>query len=603
MSDIWTVFAIIAAVVGLFMWDRLPVIVVCIGCALALWATGILTLNQSLAGFGDPATIFIASLFVIGGGLEAAGVTAWAGQMLSAGAGDSRTRLIVLMMALVGVLSALITVNGAVAALLPVVVVLAVRLGRPPSQLLMPLVFAGHAGSMMFLTGSPVNVLVADSLQEASGRSFSYFEFVLVGAPLLVGVVAIAVVFGERLLPTRVSANLPPDLSRHARTLVKQYRLSSEVYALRVLEGSPLAGTPRREIDFSDRAGIELVTIKGPDAATAVYRDAIEAGDLVFVRGDAEAIGLLAGELELGVVDEIPSIERIKRTLVNRTSGLAEVLIPPRSPLIGRRFYPGMVTDSGDMVVLAIQRRGEDLPPQATLSAGDTLLLQGSWDTLDRRLDPARVLVVDQPDVVRRQAVPLGEGARQMAVLMAAFVLVLATGLAPPAVAGLLVACTILILGILSVEGAYRAINWTTVILVGAMMPLSTAISETGAAQLLAEGLVATLGDAGPRAVLAGLFVLTAIMGQVISNTATAFIIIPIAVVAALEMQVSPAPMLMGVCVAAAGAFLTPVATPTNLMVQEPAAYRFGDYWKFGLPMMGWFFVIAVFLVPLIWRF
>jgi Na+/H+ antiporter NhaD/arsenite permease-like protein len=170
-GEITIVFAIIVAVVVLFMWDRLPVIVVCVGCALALWGTGVLTLGQSLAGFGDPATVFIATLFVIGGGLEAAGVTAWAGQLLSAGAGDSRARLLVAMMLLVGGLSALISVNGAVAALLPVVVVLAVRLGRSPGRLLMPLVFGAHWGSMLLLTGTPVNVLISDALREATGRA------------------------------------------------------------------------------------------------------------------------------------------------------------------------------------------------------------------------------------------------------------------------------------------------------------------------------------------------------------------------------------------------------------------------------------------------
>ena len=152
-------------------------------------------------------------------------------------------------------------------------------------------------------------------------------------------------------------------------------------------------------------------------------------------------------------------------------------------------------------------------------------------------------------------------------------------------------------------DGQGFFVDWTTVILVGAMMPLSTAISETGAAQMLAEGLISVVGPAGPRALLAGLFVLTAVLGQVISNTATALIIIPISVVAALEMGVSPQPVLMSVAVAAAAAFLTPVATPTNLMVMEPGSYRFGDYWKFGLPFMAWFFVIAVGLVPVIWPF
>jgi di/tricarboxylate transporter len=155
----------------------------------------------------------------------------------------------------------------------------------------------------------------------------------------------------------------------------------------------------------------------------------------------------------------------------------------------------------------------------------------------------------------------------------------------------------------MTVEQAYRAVGWTTVILVGALMPLSTAMVKTGAADFLATELVKYVGSAGPLALLAGLFVLTATMGQLISNTATALIIIPIGVASASAMHLSPRPVLMSICVAAAAAFLTPIATPTNLMVMGPGSYRFSDYWKLGLPLLLWFFVVAVFFVPMIWRF
>ena len=214
MTEIWIVFAIVAGVIGLFIWDRLPVVAVCVGCALALWVTGVLTLNQSLAGFGDPATIFVASLFVASAALEKTGVTAWAGQALVAGAGSSRTRLIGLMMLFVGPLSALISVNGAVAALLPMVVVTAVRLSYAPSRLLMPLVFGAHCGSMLALTGTPVNVLVLEASLDAGRGGFSYFEFAYVGVPLMIGGIVIAVLVGRRLLPERESKALPPDLRR-----------------------------------------------------------------------------------------------------------------------------------------------------------------------------------------------------------------------------------------------------------------------------------------------------------------------------------------------------------------------------------------------------
>jgi Na+/H+ antiporter NhaD/arsenite permease-like protein len=220
-------FAIIVAIVVLFAWDRLPVVIVALGTALALYATGVLNLGQALAGLGDPAVIFIASLFVVSAGLDATGVTAWAGQFLIARAGNSRVRLMVVMLLLIAVLTALISVNGAVAALLPVVVVTAIRLGRPTSKLLMPLVFGSHAGSMLALTGTPVNVLVSEAAQNAGLAPFGYFEFTIIGIPLLAGTIAIIVLFGERLLPTRNGRTIPSDLSRHARTLVEQYRLGT----------------------------------------------------------------------------------------------------------------------------------------------------------------------------------------------------------------------------------------------------------------------------------------------------------------------------------------------------------------------------------------
>jgi di/tricarboxylate transporter len=270
-----------------------------------------------------------------------------------------------------------------------------------------------------------------------------------------------------------------------------------------------------------------------------------------------------------------------------------------------------MVTESGDLIILAVQRAGNEVVAASAttdaggivLQSGDTMLLQGTWKALDTHLDDPDVLVVSSPELVRRQAVPMGPGAKQAIIILFGMVLMLATGIVPPAVSGLLAAGAIILCGIMSVEQSYRAISWTTVILVGAMMPLSTAMVETGAAKLLAERLVYMVGDAGPMALLAGLFVLTAVMGQLISNTATALIVIPIGIAAATSMGISPRPVLMSTAVAAAGAFLTPIATPTNLMVMGPGGYAFGDYWKLGLPLLIWFFVVAVFIVPLIWRF
>ncbi len=522
MSPMMISFAVLAAVVVLFVWNRLPVGVVALGASLALWATGVLSLEQSLAGFGDPTVLFIAALFVVSEGLDSTGVTAWAGQQLLARAGESHSRLLLLLLVPVALLTALISINGAVAALLPVAVVMATRLRRPPSQLLMPLVFAAHAGSLLALTGSPVNVIVSYAAVEAGEGSFGYLSFALVGVPLLLGTLAIVLGLGHRLLPQRSARAASPDFSAHARTLMRQYQLE------------PAADGP----------------------------------------------------------------------LLTRERGAAEVVIPPRSGLVGLPAYPGMVSDSGDLVVLAVQRKGVDQGPEPTqLAGGDTLLLQGPWAALDQQLEGPGLLAVDPPELVRRQAVPLGLRAWEALGVLAVMVALLASGVVPAVVAGLLAASAMVLLRVLTVQQVYHAISWTTVVLVAAMLPLSTALYQTGAAKLMAQALVELVGGAGPRVLLVGLFLLTACLGQLVSNMATALIVIPVAVAAAQQTGVSARPLLMTVAVAAAAAFLTPVATPVNMMVMGPGGYRFGDYARLGLPLLLLFLAAAVLLVPLFWPF
>ena len=301
MNQIGIICAIIGAIVGLFVWDRLPVVIVAMGTALALYATGILGLGQALAGFGDPAVMFIASLFVVSAGLDATGVTAWAGQLLIAQAGDSRARLLILTLLLVASLTALISVNGSVASLLPVVVVMAVRLGRPPSQLLMPLVFGAHAGSLLALTGTPVNVLVSEAAIEGGLPAFGYFEFALVGVPLLLGTMAIVVLFGQRLLPHRSGRTIPPDLSKHARTLVEQYKLDDGLFQLRVRPRSPYVGAARTSVDLATYPGLTLIAVQAGNEHGQFRRPTLAEGDMLIVRGEAATAGALAAEQAAGV--------------------------------------------------------------------------------------------------------------------------------------------------------------------------------------------------------------------------------------------------------------------------------------------------------------
>jgi di/tricarboxylate transporter len=365
--------------------------------------------------------------------------------------------------------------------------------------------------------------MMSDVAARATGRGFGFFEFAIMGVPLLLGTIAIAVMFGSRLLPHRNARTIPADLSTLARTLFDQYALGSSV----------------------------------PTA------------------------------------DSLFTAER----------GVAEVMIPPRSPLIGEPVYPGMASHNGEFVILAVHRNDTNITKEVALDVGDILLLRGPWAALDDRTAHPDLVAVDAPDLVRRRAAPLGGRAWTAIALLFLMVGLVATRALPEPVTGLLVASAMVVTRSLTVEQAYKAVSWTTVVLVAAMMPLATAMRETGAAETLATTLVRIVGDAGPYALLIGLFVLTAILGQLISNMATALVVSPIAVSAAETLGVSARPLLMAVTVAAAAAFLTPVATPVNLMIKEPGGYRFGDYWKLGLPLMCLYFALTVGIVPLVWRF
>ena len=604
MNAIESTALVVAVTVALFAWNRLPVVVVAIGAALSLWALGVVTLEQALAGFGDRAVMFVASLFIVSAALEKTGVTAWAGQILIARAGESRSRLLVIIMAAAGCLTALISGGGAVAALMPVVVMAAIRLRQSPSLLLMPLAFSAHAGANILLTGAPKNILVSEALEDTGRPGFAFAEFALVGVPLLAGTMLIILLLGKRLLPAQSNARLPADFSRHAQTLVEHYGLTDGFFHLRVRTSSNLIGVVPAAIELTQHQGrIELVTVQAGRSGIARGADPIREGDYLLVRGEADAVARLCAVQHLAPRDEADDGDAAG-ALLNRSTGLAEVVIPPRSAFIGRAVHPGMTTEGGDLIVLAVQRGGVDLDlADPVLQAGDTVLLKGSWKALDLRLADADVLVVNSPDLVRRQAVPMGAGAGVAIAALAALVVLLATGIVPPAVAALVCALALIGAGIVSVEESYRAIHWTTIILIGAMMPLSVAMVQSGTADLVARHLVALTGGGGPMVFLAGLFLLTACLGQIMSNTATTMIVIPIAMAAATSMGVSPRPILMSLCIAGAASFMTPIATSTNLMVMGPGGYAFGDYWKLGLPLMIWFFVMAVFYVPLIWRF
>jgi di/tricarboxylate transporter len=521
MSDSTIALLVLAAVVALLMSGRVPVGSAAISASLALVGFGILSMDQALAGFGDPVVIMIAALFVVAEGLDTSGLTARLGQLVERLGGGSPRKLLMLVMAVAIGLTALINVNGAVAALLPMVVLVGARASRPET-ILLPLAFAAHAGSLLTLTGTPVNLIIAEASRDAGAGGLAYFEFAWVGVPLVVGTMVIIKLFGTRLIPTRDRAVRITDLSNHLGVLSDQY--------------------------------------------------------------DLTATG-----------QSVPN-------LVSRDDGVLEFVIAPRSEYVGDRAYPGMVTDDGKFVVLGVARRGIALEEhETTLEVGDMVLLRGAWDELAEREADSDLLTVDSVDQVRRQLAPLGPRAWATIVIVGVMIVLMASGVVAAVMAALLAALALTFTGIVGATQAHRAISWPTIVLIAGMIPVTTALTQTGAAALVADQVVDIVGGGGTYGLLAGMFLITAVLGQLISNTATALIMIPIGLSAAIDVGVEPQVVLMTLAVASAASFLTPIATPANMMVQQPAGLRFGDYWRLGLPLMAWFAIVAIFITPLVW--
>lgn len=585
-----------------FVWNKVPAAAVAVCAALVLYLTGVNTAEQTLAGLGDQVVVLLVGLFSIAVALENAGVAAWAGQVLMRRTGKSPIVRLIAIMVVAAVFSGLVGMNGAVAAMIPIVTVVALRTDTPPSKLMIPLAFACLTGAKLTLLGTPVNVITATQAEEAGVGHIGFFAWALIGIPLLAGTILITVV-SLRLLPVRRSETIPSDFSAHAQTLVEEYRLERGLHRLRIRASSPLVGSRPEAIDLAPYPGLSVVTSLAAQTGAPLARDAFEEGDILLVRGDADQIGRLATDQHLGVRETDDSVP-VAELLMSRESGLAEVIIPPRSKLIGRQVFPGMSTEDGGLMILAVQRGGQEIAhDRTTLRVGDHLLLQGAWNAIDGYLADPQVLVVDSPEVVRRQAVALGKGAPQAIAILVLLVVLLAFNLMPAALAAVLCATLMVLTRVVTVQQLFRGIDWNTCILIGAMIPPAIAMSHTGAAALIGDGVVGALGGWGPYAVMGGLFLVSAVLTQFISNTSTSLVMLPIGLATAGELGVSALPMMLAVAMGASSSYLTPFANGVSLMAFGPGGYRFGDFWRLGLLVLAWTFLVTLVVVPVFWPF
>jgi len=625
-------FVILAITIIFFIFGRLRADVVALLSLLTLFLAGIITLDQALSGFGDSTVIMIAALFVIGDGLSRTGVTAWLGERMLRLAGNNKVRLLVVMMAATAILSAFISNTGTVATLMPAVISAAWRIGSVPSKFLMPLAFAANTGGLLTLTGTPPNIIVNQSLLSAGLDGFGYFEFALIGLPLLVAAILYMVLVGRKLLPARKVEERPAGLTESIGELARDYTIESSLYWLRVRYGSRLVGLTLEEAALGRDYNVSVIRIEHPirvngrqaDQTILKSRGVIEsleklqtdhvdpvpgpgtkisANDVLLVKGSQDAIDRVMVWFNVGVQKASRADQDLAEMLLSHEVGIAEVLLTPRSAYIGRTVSQGHFAEKFNVQVLNIRRQHKQVEfSQSRLRFGDALLVRGRWKDIELLGNERRNFVlVGSPESMARQVVELNRQAVIASLALISMIILMVTGFVPTVIAALIAAIVMVLGGCLSMEQAYRSVSWSSVILIAAMIPMSIALQVTGGAEFLADALVDSLGSFGPLALMSGVFLLTTALSQVINNSATTVLVSPIVLQAANDLGVSPYPMMMIVAISASTAFLTPIGTTTNLMVSAPGSYSFNDFIKLGLPLVVIFLLLSLALVPMIW--
>lgn len=603
-GDTLFVFILLLVTVALFVSDRLRLDVVAIIVILALMLSGVLSPAEAVAGFGDTVVLLIAGLFVVGEGLFRTGVAFALGHWMSRVAGTGETRLLVLLMLVVAGLSAFMSSTGAVAIFIPVALNLAARAGISPSRLLMPMAYASLIGGMLTLIGTPPNLVVSTQLQSHGLEPFQFLSFTPIGLLILVVGVLYVLTLGRRLLPERQGEMGLGSEQLSIRDLLQSYHREDRLHGLRIPQHAILAGQTVTEALLRSRYEVTVLGMEHqhrhhkslhPALAGERYRG----GDLLYVMGRPADVAHLASAEGLERIE----LDQQQLQQAAQEFGLVEVLVGPRSSLVGRDLRKARFRDHYNLNVLGLLRRGEALDGplnQIQLAVGDSLLLGGGWPQI-RQLQQSQddVLVLSVPKEIDEIAPNRQHAPRALAIL-AGMLILMGFNLVPSVTAVLLAALAMVLSGCLGMNRAYGAMNWQSLVLIAGMLPMATALEKTGGVTLIVNGLVGSLGAMGPMALMTGLFVLTSVFSQFISNTATTVLVAPIAIGAAEGLGLSPYPFMMTVAIAASTAFATPVASPVNTLVLGPGGYRFNDFVKVGMPLQLLALIVTLLAVPVV---
>lgn len=639
-----TTLIILLITVALFIWGRIRADIVALAALASLLIFGILTPTEALAGFSSPIVIMMIGLFVVGGAIMQTGLAKLTGNKLMALSHGNEAVAFVLVMLVTSFIGAFVSNTGTVALMMPIVMSMASASGIRSSRLLMPLAFAGSLGGMLTLIGTPPNLVIDEALTEAGYQPLSFFAFFPVGA-IVIAIGIIVLMPLSRLFLTKASGKNKKRKKKSLDDLVSEYNLLDNLHRYTVPAKAQMlttngenaqqniVGATLKDLDIQRRYGVSIIEIRNERKSTlgivkdvnqtmAISNSVVAEGDTLYIMGDEEKIERFAHDYRLQKLHDVK--------IDFYDLGLTEIVVMPTSSFVGLRIGQANLRKRFGINVLGIKRGDEPNKKSnptsdkeiddnkttrkylteniinAKLHVGDVLLVQGEWTNLSHLSDDTENWVVlGQPDkaadkVLLDYKAPVAALIMLLMVGMMVFDFIPVAPVTAVIVAGLL---TVFCGCFRNVEAAYKTINWESIVLIAAMLPMSTALEKTGASAIVSHALVSSLGSVGPTALLAGIYFTTSLLTMFISNTATAVLMSPIALVAAQQVGVSPYAFLFAVTLGASMCFASPFSTPPNALVMKAGGYTFMDYVKVGLPLQIIIGIVMTFVLPLLFPY
>ena len=611
--------SILIITVAMFIWGRVRADIVALTALAALLVFGILTPSEALAGFSSPIVVMMIGLFVVGGAIMQTGLAKLTGNKLMALSRGNETITFLLVMLVTSFIGAFVSNTGTVALMMPIIVSLAAASGMQSSRFLMPLAFAGSLGGMLTLIGTPPNLVIDEVLTEAGYQPLAFFSFFPVG--LIVIAIGIIVLMPlSKIFLSKKQNGKKRDKAKSLDDLVDEYQLldnlhryivPSKRYGAADENGGvmDIVGKTLKDLSIQKKYGVSIIEIRNEKKSKlglvkdvnqnmAKSSSMISVHDILYILGDEEKIEKFAHDYGLRKMKDVK--------IDFYDLGLTEIVVMPTSNFVGLRIGEANLRKRFGINVLGVKRGEEYITDNliaAKLHVGDMLLVQGEWTNLAHLTsDTSNWVVLDQPEktadkVLLDYKAPVAAAIMLLMVAMMVFDFIPVAPVTAVIIAGLL---TVFAGCFRNVEAAYKTINWESIVLIAAMMPMSTALEKTGASALVSQTLVDSLGAMGPTALLAGIYFTTSLMTMFISNTATAVLMAPIALVAAQQVGVSPYSFLFAVTLGASMCFASPFSTPPNALVMKAGGYSFMDYVTVGLPLQIIIGVVMTFVLPLL---